>query len=299
MTTQPLLRIYLEPAAEIATAAPEHQRDGKAAYYPLAAVVFSAALHLVVLGGASIAAVMSASRGGVQLVGAPAQPLHTVFVALVLAQCGLAAVYLARCTWPFMNKLIVTSLILGGLWLLLVGTMETSKQSPVAAGAWAACLVVEAVVVWLFVTTVELRLDFEPAIARTQFGLIHLLIGTTLVAVGLGGSRIIAGRYGFTLADVPEWTFFWHVQLAAVVTAVLAVVLYSSLRLARSWITRASFCIAMLAVVVFAAPLGFLLAFKQNISLTEMRWLFGSEGLFLIATLAPMEILRGCSHILK
>jgi hypothetical protein len=30
-----------------------------------------------------------------------------------------------------------------------------------------------------------------------------------------------------------------------------------------------------------------------------MRWLFGSEGLFLIATLAPMEILRGHSHILK
>lgn len=299
MTTQPLLRIYREPATEVAVASPERRRDDHGAVHPLAAVVFSAIVHLVVLGGASIAAAMSALRGGVQLSGVPNQPLHMVFIALVLAQCGLAAVYFARCSWPLTTKFVAASLVLGCLWLLLVGTMETTKQSPVAAGAWAAGLVVEAALVWLFVTAVELRLDYEPTIARTRFGIIHLLIGTTLVAVCFGGSRIAAERSGFTLADVPEWSFFWHVQVAAVANAVLAVALYASLRLRRSWIAQAGYCVTTITTIALAAPLLFLFAFSQNTSLTEMRWLFGSEGLFLIATLVPMEILRGHSHILK
>jgi hypothetical protein len=299
MTTQPLLRIYREPAADIAVGCRERQHDDNRAPHPLAAVAFSAIVHLVVLGGASIAAAMSASRGGVQLPGLPNQPIHMVFVALVLAQCGLAAVYFARCSWPLTIKAVAASLVLGCLWVLLVGTMETTKQSPVAAGAWAACLVLEAVLVWLCVTAVELSLDYQPAVARARFGIVHLLIGTTLVAICLGGSRVVAGHYGFALAEVPEWAFFWHVQAAAVVNSVLAVALYSSLRFTRSWIAWAGFSVATLAVVVFVAPFGFLFVFSQNATLIEMRWMFGSEGLFLIATLVPIEILRGHSHILK
>jgi hypothetical protein len=218
--------------------------------------------------------------------------LHTVFVALILAQCATASVFFARCNWLPHIKVLSAALALACLWMLLVGTMETTEQNPVVAGAWAVCLMIEAGCVWLIVTGLEMCVDFRPAVARTRFNLFQLLIGTTLVAGCLGGARVWASKYGFALAEVPEWEFFWHVQLAAGISAVMAVGIVVCYRLLKSWIARATLCIAAIVGGAFVLPLLYLTIFTLNISLDEMRWLFASEGLFLLATLAPMEVLR-------
>jgi hypothetical protein len=299
MTTQPLLRIYREPQPVPTHAKCPHPGPGHVMAHPLAAVVFSATAHLVVLIGASITAALIAPHGVSPFPYVPDHPLHTVFVALILTQASLASVFFARSSWPLYLKALAATLLLGCLWLLLVGTMETTKQSPIATGAWAVCLIIQASAVWTAVTVIEFISNYDLAAARSRFGLRHLLICTTLVAVCLGGARVLAARHGFALADVPDWDFFWHIQAAAVTNATLAIGTYASLRLPRSWTVRTMFCIAALTTATVAAPLVFLAVFSKNTSLTEMRWLFGSEGVFLIATLVPMEMLRDDSHILK
>jgi hypothetical protein len=292
MSSQPALRIYHEPPLEAAAEEAGRTRGADSRQQPVLAVLFSAAVHVVVLVTASVAAALFVSDGVSSSPAVPDHPLHTIFIALILAQCGLASVFFAGSSWPVSSKLVVGSLVLGCLWLLLVGTMETTKQTPIAAGAWAACLVVEAIAVWLSATGVEFAANYQWAVARSRFGLLHLLFGMTLVAVCLGGGRQLATRYGFALADVPEWDFFWHVQAAAIVNSVLAAGLYACLRWSTTWSARATISSALVVAVAFAAPLAFIAIFSQNTSLTEMRWLFGSEGLFLIATLWPMQMLR-------
>src|SRR5262245_51545004 len=104
MTTQPLLRIYREETPQSATSDGEQRWGSISVGFPAIAVVFSAVVHLVVLGGALIAATMAVTDGVSSWPGVPNHPLHTVFVALVLAQCGLGSVFFARCSWPLYVK---------------------------------------------------------------------------------------------------------------------------------------------------------------------------------------------------
>jgi len=297
MSSQPALRIYREAPLEAAVEPASGGRGSVSAPHPLLAVVFSAAIHAIVLLSASAMAILAVTNGISAWPGVPDHPLHTVFVALVLAQCGIGSVFFARSSWPLTFKLVLGSMFVACLWLLLVRTMESTKQTPIAAGAWAVCLLGEAIGVWTVVALIELVIHREAAAARARFSILHVLIGTTAVAALLGGGRVFGTRYGFTLADVPEWSFFWHVQFAAITNTVLTIALYASVRLPNSATARASYCGTALALTAFAAPLLFLAVFEQNTSLTEMRWLFASEGLFLIATLRPMEILRNGNYL--
>lgn len=293
MTTPPTLRIYRGLPVDLADDTGEVRSQSLPAN-PLFAVLFSGALHLLVLGGVSVLAAMSTSASGPSLPGVPKNPLHLVFVAFILAQCGLGAILFARSSWSLYAKALVTIIALGALWLLLIGTLQQTRDSLLTAQAWAAGIGLYAVLVISIVSLLELALHYEPAAARSRFGLLHVLAATTVVAVALGVARNLSAREGFVLADVLHWPFFQQVQLAGCTSAALAVAIYTSLRLTNTWAIRAITCGLILLGITIAFPLAFQSAFGNDTgaTLTEMRWLFGTQGLFLLGTLLPLQILR-------
>jgi hypothetical protein len=221
-------------------------------------------------------------------------------VALVLAQCGTGAVVLAHSKWSLYIKLLAVVALVGGLWLLLLAVMETTTDQ-IAAAAWAASLGTQAIIAWLGATLVDFCVAYRCTATATRFRLLHLMLGTTIIAVLLGGSRVVAERSGFALADVPQWGFFEQIEAAACISAVLAIGIYGILQWRVSLARSLFLAGVVLAVIVFAVPVLFVAAFGQEVgaSLVEMRWLFGSESLFLIATLAPMQMLRDDYYIVK
>jgi hypothetical protein len=305
MTTPPTLRIYRglpvdlpgDMADDVIDEPGEVRRQPHAAN-PLLAVLFSGALHLLVLGGASFLAAMHTSPDETLLPGTPERPLHLVFVSFILAQCGLGAILFARSSWSLYAKALITILALGALWLLLIGTLQQTRDSLLTAQAWAAGIGLYAILVISIVSLLELALHYEPAAARSRFGLLHVLSATTLVAIALGIARNLSARQGFVLADVIHWPFFQQVQLASCTSAALAVAIYTSLRLANTWSTRSLACGLILLGITIAAPLAFKSTFGNDTgaTLTEMRWLFGTQGLFLLGTLLPLQALRDAAH---
>jgi len=292
MTTPPTLRIYRGLPPEVVDGAVETHTHPQSAH-PLLAVLFSGALHLLVLGGVSFLTAMSTSPGET-LPGVPQHPLHLVFVAFILAQCGLGAILFARSSWSLYAKALLTIIALSAFWLLLIGTLQQTRDSLLTAQAWAAGIGLYAILVITIVSLLELALHYEPAAARSRFGLLHIIAATTAIAIALGVARNLSSRQGFVLADVLHWTFFQQVQLASCTSAALAVAIYISLRLPSTWSARAITSGLILLGITIAAPLAFQSIFGNDTgaTLTEMRWLFGTQGLFLLGTLLPLQALR-------
>lgn len=300
MTTPPILRIYRGLPAEVATDA-EGSRPQRPSAAPLFAVAFCAAIHLLVLAGGTFLFALQTSAADPSPSGAAVNPLRTIFVAFILAQCGLGAILFARSSWSLSAKALVATLIVGGLWLLLIGTREQTRDGVLSAQAWAASLGLLVALVVAITSLLELALSYKSASARSRFGLLHILVATTGIAISLGLSRNFAAREGFVLADVLHWQFFQQVLLAGCTSATLAVAIYASLRLPHQWQARALFSTLILIGITIAAPLAFQNAFGNDTgaSLTNLRWLFGAEGLFLLGTLVPLQLLGYDSHISK
>jgi hypothetical protein len=292
MTSPPALKIFHDQTSETVPCIYGSVRAQRSTTHLLGAIAFSAVVHLVVIGSGSILEISSGRNGGTTLSGVPSHVLLFVFVAFVLAQCSLTAIWLARSLWPIYIKALAGVAVLCCAWLLLLGTME-STQDKLAAAAWAAALAIQMLIVFTVTIAIEFAVNWKSAVARSRFSLLHLLICTTLVAILFSGARLLAARQGFELADLPQWGFLVQLQSAAFTSAVLGAGILASLRLPQSWTLRIPICCAILLGITFAAPSAFLFAFGANVgaTLTEMRWHFGCEGIFLIATLGPLEVL--------
>src|SRR5262245_40361575 len=101
MTSQHSLRVYCEPPPEAGQPAAQH---------PLYAVIFSAFVHSVVLGGASILAAVMAHGAGKVLPGVPQAPLVAVFTAFVLACCSLGIILFVGSAWPLYWKVLAAAI---------------------------------------------------------------------------------------------------------------------------------------------------------------------------------------------
>jgi hypothetical protein len=299
MTTPPTLRIFRGPQSERADEADETtaQRPMGTPFY---AVAFSSAVHLLVLVPATILAVLNANNGPLPLAGVPENLLRVVFIAFILAQCGLAALWFVRCAWPNSAKALAGTLTFVGLWLMLITTMQPVGDLFLAL-AWGASLGLLAVLVIVTTTLLELTLHDEHARSRARFGLLHLLAATTGIALALGLARNAATRQGFLLGDVFDWQFFRQVLMAGCTSAALAFAIDASLRCLAQWPARALFCTLVLIGITIAAPLAFQNAVGDDTgaTLADLRWLFGSEGLFLVGMLVPLQMLREVAHISK
>src|SRR5262245_26356569 len=122
------------------------------------AVIFSVTFHMTLLAAGALASAYVAAQGGLRVIALPRQPLLVLTVALVIAHCSLGALWWARSDWSLHTKSVVATLSCVGMWLLLIGLLETTRRSGVAATAWAACLATQVFVTGLGATLLELAI---------------------------------------------------------------------------------------------------------------------------------------------
>jgi hypothetical protein len=256
------------------------------------AVAAAVLLHCVLVGGGAVAAAIVAARGG--LVFLPRQPLLVCLVALLLAYCSLGAIWWARSAWPTHLKTLIAVLLCTCLWALLVGRLDTVRVQPIAAACWAASIGTQVVLTGLVALMLESVVRRQPRAALTQFSILCLFAWTTLVAALLGGGRWLAQRWGWTIADMLDWQFWQQLQCVGLGNALLAIGLLFSVRLPHTWRGRAAACLLTICLVSAGAPLVMIGVFGTSSGpmLAELIWLWGLEGLFLVAALVPLEICR-------
>ena len=244
-------------------------------------------LHAVIIGGAVAAVAVERLAGRLGVF--PHEPLLMTAVALLLAHCSLGAIWWARSSWPSYAKTLVAVLAAALLWLLLVGVLEATNLNEIDAAGWAAALATQLLLAGLGAAALELAL--RPAdFSASRFTILFLMLWTAVVAVLLGAGRAVAQALDWKLADLWNWEWLYQLQTLAVGGAVLADGLLTALRVPRDWRVRAFASFACLFVVALATPTAMFLIFKNvGASFADVFWLIFCQGLFLLATLVPLE----------
>ncbi len=216
----------------------------------------------------------------------PRELLVVLSVAFILAQCSACAIWWARSTCPPHAKATAVALACGFLWLVLVNLLESTRGSGVAALAWAVCIAVQVVLTGFGVTGLELLINYRCAAGRSRCSLQYLFVWTTLLAIVLGGAGAIANKFGFQLADVPNWEFFAQLQAVAVASALVASAVYTSVRLPQTRLFRGLTSAATIAAGAFIVPVCLQAIFGETIGVqpADLVWLFAGQSLFLLAT---------------
>jgi hypothetical protein len=256
------------------------------------AVVCSVLLHVVLLAGGAVATAIVATQG--QMPALPRKPLLVLAVALLLAHCSLGAIWWARTNWSPHAKTLVAALSCGGLWLLLITLLDMARHNGLAAAAWAACVATQVSLTALAAAAMELALHYQSAATRSRFSILYLMVWTSVIAAALGIAGIFAARSGFKLSEIPSWEHFRQIQGVGLAGAALAIGVYASVRLPRSWNVRIMTCVMAVIAIAIGAVLSFLAVFgdKVGASTADIAWLIGGEGLFLVVTLVPLEMVR-------
>ncbi|HZN33630.1 MAG TPA: hypothetical protein VFB80_07415 [Pirellulaceae bacterium] len=247
-------------------------------------------LHAAILGLA--AAVHAAAQAAGRVPALPqGPPLLLAAVALVMAHCSLGAIWWARSNWPSYAKTLVAVLATAALWALLIGVLESTDLAETAAAAWAASLATQVVLVGLGAALLELLVAPPGVAERSRFTILILLLWTAVVGVLLGAGRRLAQALGWNLADVLRWQWFYQLQMIGVSNAALAVSLLVAVRLRREWTVRLLVAGLALFFVGLVPPLAMTAMFKGNLgaSFADVAWLLLVQGLFVLATLAPLE----------
>jgi hypothetical protein len=138
----------------------------------------------------------------------------------------------------------------------------------------------------------EFLLDYRVAAQRSRFSLFFLALWTTVIAVVLGVAASWARAAGWKLADVVLSQYFWQLQAVGVINASLALSVLLVSRLSVPASMRIVVSLGIVAVVVGLSILALFAVFGGNVgaSVADMAWLFGSEGLLLVATVLPLEL---------
>lgn len=259
------------------------------------AIVCSILLHLVLFGGGAVATAIVASWHGMSCL--PRRPLLVLALGFILAHTSLGAIWWARANWSPNLRTLTAGVVSCGLWLLLIGVLNTARASGVVSAAWAASVLTQVVLTAGAAIAIEIATDYDAAASRNRFGIRFLLIWTTLIAALLGGAEAWAAQRGWKLADVPKWEFFTQLQLIGLANAVLAVGVQAVLRQSHSRGARAAASIAVVAAIASTTPPVMFSVFgdKVGAEAADLVWLLGSEGLFMIATLLPLETLSDSS----
>jgi hypothetical protein len=125
----------------------------------------------------------------------------------------------------------------------------------------------------------------------SQFSIMYLLVWTAVVASLCGTARWLSESWGWTATEILGWEYARHLQVLAVVDCLLAICLTVGVRLNSSWYVRSIACALTICLV---CAFGSLALFEQQRGPTffDLVWLMGNQGLFLVATLIPLEIAR-------
>jgi hypothetical protein len=255
----------------------------------LASVLLS---HFLLFIGGAVAATIVGRRPLGPMPGVPHEPLRVLLVALIMAHSSLAAIWWARTGWPTQVKTFAAALFCCALWFVLLLLLDSTRQNGRAAGAWAAALATQAAVVAIITVAIELATDYRQTASRFRYSIFFLMLWTTIVGVVLGGAAAWAKSAGWKLADVPSWEYFMQLQGVALVNAGLALAVHVAACRPPTVIAQAVLCAAVIVLMAAAAPATLRAIFGDQVgaTMTDMVWLFAGEGLFLVATLLPLEI---------
>jgi hypothetical protein len=83
---------------------------GRAGMHTIGARPGADSLRVRTVAGGSLLAALQASAGDSSIAAIPANPLRTIFVAFILAQCGLGAILFARSSSSLYVKALVATL---------------------------------------------------------------------------------------------------------------------------------------------------------------------------------------------
>lgn len=281
MTSEPLIA----RAATAATPASALERR-------LLALATSVLLNVILLASGAIASVVAARSTHRQYL--PLEPLQVMAVGLVLAHLSVGAILWARTGGSIHARTTIAALGTLGMWGLLLLVLDQTRASGVAAAAWAVAFTLQVVLTAAAATAIEFVVDPRVAAGHSRFTIGFLLSWTALLAIVLGAAGRGAAQHGWKLADVTAWQYFYQLQLTALLSTALAVAISGSLRLISSRTVRIAACTMSILAAGAVSPLLFHCLFGEDVGAApvEIAWLFVSQSLFLVASLAPQASLR-------
>jgi hypothetical protein len=249
-------------------------------------------LHAAIVSVAAVLHAIVMTTGNAR--GLPREPLLLTVVALLLAHASLGAVWWARCDWPSYAKTLIAVLATVALWVLLMGVLQSTSITQPAAAGWAAALATQTVLAGLGAALLELRRSPEAAVDRSRFTILFLLLWTAVIALLLGAGRTLGEALGWKLADLLAWEYLYQLQFVAVSSAVLALCVLAAVQLRRHWTVRLFVAVAAVFLAAVAVPFLMSAVFRGKIGagFADVVWLMICQGLFLLATLAPLEAAR-------
>jgi hypothetical protein len=244
-------------------------------------------LHVILLAMGAIASTLVALR---PVTFVPKEPLLLTIVALVMAHSSLSAIWWARTSWSPHAKAVSLVILAGGLWLLLLATLDNVRAIPTLAASWAVSLIFQMVLTGLGVVILELFVHYERAAQRSRFSLFFLMLWTTIIAVMLSAAGVLAARHGFRLSDVTRSDYFLQLQFVGMANAALAIVAYSGARLSRTLRMRIMTSTTTILASATAIPLALHVVFAGHVGAdpTDLVWVFSWEAVLLVATLIPL-----------
>jgi hypothetical protein len=216
-----------------------------------------------------------------------------IAVGLLMAYCSLCGHFWARAGWSLKTKTPAALLAALAVWGILLTVLDTSFEQADRAAGWAASFATQFLLVASVSAALELASQRRGIAWRHRFTILTLFIWTTTIACFLGGGRWLANRYGWNAETFFAWNYFKQLQVVGCANAALAAAVFACVRLTTHCRAR---CASWSAVLVFgpACTIGLMAAvFGTNTgsSVGDVIWLTATQGVFLGATLAPLELL--------
>jgi hypothetical protein len=255
----------------------------------VAAVAVTAAIYVIIFG---LAAGMAVHFGGSHWIGSliPNRPLLIVGSALLLAQCSLIAIWWTRSNWPSHAKTLLAALGWFWAWAMLIALLPATVAQSAAGGGWAICLAIQTTIVTAVILTIRDGAGWWRVERWGRYSLLSLLLWMTLIATLLGGGRSLAIRLGWT-EEVFRWGYFRQVRTIGEVNAVLAVAVFFVVNTPRRTWLKIILGVLAAATIAWAAPLVMSWEFNDvGATQLDLAWLFGAQGVFVLATLIPLEM---------
>jgi hypothetical protein len=260
----------------------------------IASIAFSVGIYVAAFGG-TIWLTESFGRTLFMQSIVPDRPLLVLGVALLLAQVSLVAQWWTRSRVPSHLRTLLALCGCAVLWVLLIALLHGTHFNDIAAAGWAAALATQAIAVAVGSALIS-SVRGAGFTGSNRFSILFLLIWMAVVGLVLGFGRLVTESAGWTAAELLGWQFLWQLQVLASCGAGLAIWLAASLALRVSWTWRAAACLAATVMVTMFAPLFMGMRFSVvGASLLDIAWLIGGQGLFVTATLAPLELARPAS----
>jgi len=249
-------------------------------------------LLVVLLQAAALAFVgIVASTNETPMTRRPWEPLLLTAVAISMAQCSLGGIWWAHSRWPLYLKTAVGVVACAAVWVLLLAVLDESRGKPDRAAGWAAAFALQFVLSALLAGALEWAIDFRHGRHQRRFSIMTLLLWTTVIGCILAGGRWLAAIFDWTPTNFFSWEYFRHLQVMAMLNAVLAACVFASVRLTTGWYGRCAACGSLLASITPSTILIMWGLFGRNLgaSLADLALLSLVHAAFLSLTLALAE----------